>query len=575
MPGDVEGMGLAGHDQLHRALLVAQEAREAVRVPEEQVGALVGGEPPREADGERVGAQDVVGLAAPHAQGPLPREAAAREHHQALAAQLVDAPELPGGDVLRAVPHRGVLGPLAQRRADVALEQLVHLAAEPARRVDPVGDAGDRHLVDRQVGPEPAPHAPGRVAVQLGDAVGEARGAQRQRRHPELGIAVRVRGQGGQLLPGHPDRRRERLEVGARELGLEGLVARGDRGVGGEDRRGAGLLEGLGEVQAGALHQRPEPLERQQRRVALVHVEHRGAHAGRGERPDAPHAQQDLLPDPHLAIAAVEGARDRACLGRVALHVRVEQEERNAAHLDPAHRGAHGLPADLDLHVQGRPRGVALVGERQIGPVGGRVALALAAVGPQRLAEVPAVVEQAHAHQRHAEVGRRLQVVARQDPQAARVERDAGVEPELEREVGHEHVPRLGRGRPQPAGLRGVRVEPAGHPGHHGHEALVGRRGVQLLLRQAPQQRDRVVAEPLPGLGVEPGEEVPGLGAPRRPHVACDLAEPGEAFRERGVDVDLVDLHAAISSWCGRIRARSAGRRRDRATRRRSGTGEA
>ena len=84
-------------------------------------------------------------------------------------------------------------------------------------------------------------------------------------------------------------------------------------------------------------------------------------------------------------------------------------------------------------------------------------------------------------------------------------------------------------GRHQPARLGHVGVEAARDTGHHRDEALVGRGGVERLLGKLAQQRDRVVAQPLPALGIEPCEEVARLGAPRRPDVSGDL--PSQAMR--------------------------------------------
>src|SRR3712207_9307258 len=52
--------------------------------------------------------------------------------------------------------------------------------------------------------------------------------------------------------------------------GIEGVVAGGDRGVGGEDQAGARQRARLGEAQPALGHQLPDPLEGQERRVAFV-----------------------------------------------------------------------------------------------------------------------------------------------------------------------------------------------------------------------------------------------------------------------------------------------------------------
>ena len=63
------------------------------------------------------------------------------------------------------------------------------------------------------------------------------------------------------------------------------------------------------------LDQPAHALEREEARVALVHVEDGGLDAAGGERLDAADAEQDLLAQAVLAVAAVEAVGDRA-LGR-------------------------------------------------------------------------------------------------------------------------------------------------------------------------------------------------------------------------------------------------------------------
>ena len=53
-------MGLAGKQELHRALGIVDHRGQALDVGEDQVGALVGGEAAREADGQRIGREHLV-----------------------------------------------------------------------------------------------------------------------------------------------------------------------------------------------------------------------------------------------------------------------------------------------------------------------------------------------------------------------------------------------------------------------------------------------------------------------------------------------------------------------------------
>jgi len=185
-------------------------------------------------------------------------------------------------------------------------------------------------------------------------------------------------------------------------------------------------------------------------------------------------------------------------------------------------------------------------GDRDIGPVGLGVALTLAAVGPQRLAEVPVGVQQADADQRHAEVGRRFQVVAGEHPESARVQRDAGVQPELEREVGDQHVAgviEVG----EPGGGAQIPVQPLGDASDLGDIALVGCGGVQPGLGHAAQQGGGVARHLLPQLDIEGRTG----RAPRR--------APGHHVRGdsrggyRSAAPDTIDLWIFIGSPRGRV----------------------
>ena len=103
----------------------------------------------------------------------------------------------------------------------------------------------------------------------------------------------------------------------------------------------------------------------------------------------------------------------------------------------------------------GRGRAVRLAQQRQRQPVGveDRVGLLLPAVAGERLAEVAGLVEQPDADDRHAEVGRGLEVVTGEDAEAAGVLRQHRGDAELGGEVGD--GPRA-RSSPTPAPTAGT-----------------------------------------------------------------------------------------------------------------------
>src|SRR5438270_12691255 len=60
LAGFVEGMSLPGKNELHRTIRIVHHRSQPLYVGEDQVGALIGGKPACESDGERIRAQDAL-----------------------------------------------------------------------------------------------------------------------------------------------------------------------------------------------------------------------------------------------------------------------------------------------------------------------------------------------------------------------------------------------------------------------------------------------------------------------------------------------------------------------------------
>ena len=171
--------------------------------------------------------------------------------------------------------------------------------------------------------------------------------------------------------------------------------------------------------------------------MALVHVERAGGHAERLEGAVAADAEEDLLAQSGLDVAAVQVLGDPTVVGLVGGVVGVEQVQAHPADRGrphPGHDGAAGerhVDGDLGAGRVERP------GDGELLEAGVLVQLLLVAVGREALAEVALPVHEAHAGERHGEVGRRLQVVAGQDPEATGEDRQALGDAELGREVAH------------------------------------------------------------------------------------------------------------------------------------------
>ena len=118
------------------------------------------------------------------------------------------------------------------------------------------------------------------------------------------------------------------------KAGVEKIDTRGNGRVGGEDVVHARRFEGLVESQLLPLDKQADALDREKGRVPFVHVEDRRFIAERFQRAHAADAEDDLLPDARIVVAAVKLAGDGAVFGsRVQGRVRIEEE-----HLDAARR---------------------------------------------------------------------------------------------------------------------------------------------------------------------------------------------------------------------------------------------
>lgn len=133
------------------------------------------------------------------------------------------------------------------------------------------------------------------------------------------------------------------------------------------------------------------------------------------------------LAQPVLGVAAVEAVGDHAEVVGVLVDIGVEEQQRGAAYLGTPDLRDELLAGEIHFDLSGPSPAVlaAIVhrAQRHRHAVGVEVreALLLPAVDRQRLAEVAVSVEQTHADERDGEVGGGLQVIARQNSQAAGV----------------------------------------------------------------------------------------------------------------------------------------------------------
>ena len=338
----------------------------------------------------------------------------------------------------------------------MAIVKAAHLRRQPRRHVHAVGHVADGHRVFRAVGIQASPHGARNFAVQRANRIHAPRQLQAQHRHAE-GLAV-VRGmlaaKAHQVFVRDAQLLAQRPQVLLDQVGAEAVVTRGHRRVRGKDHLARNLPRGRVEIQAFLFHASANRLEDREAAVAFVQVQNAGRNAHGLERAKTAHAQQQLLPDARARVAAVKPRGGFQILRRIARHIRVQQQKIAAAHLHAPHLGANRAAARSNLHHHRLAVGADGRLHGQLIHIVCQILLALPTAFVEPLQKVALPVEKADADQRNVQVRCALDVVAGQHAQAAGVNRQRLVQPELGGEIGH-------RPRPQHARMAAPQVRSA------------------------------------------------------------------------------------------------------------------
>ena len=225
-----------------------------------------------------------------------------------------------------------------------------------------VGDRTDRHLVGVEPGPQVGEHLATDRAVQLRHPIGSLTEAKTHVRHVEdtrirfiAEFENRARRQPRQQI------RRSvgsRIEVEAHEIVGEAVDSGGDGGVRREDRRRSDHgLRGI-EVEPSGVDELADSLDTEEPRMALVHVKDGGLCAFCEtdvftQRAHPTDAEQDLLLDAVVLIAAVEPVGDPAQFVVVGSDVGIEEQQRDSTDGGQPHLCVQRASAghrDLDDH---------------------------------------------------------------------------------------------------------------------------------------------------------------------------------------------------------------------------------
>ena len=176
--------------------------------------------------------------------------------------------------------------------------------------------------------------------------------------------------------------------------------------------------------------------------------------------------------------------------------------------------------------------------DRHVVEVGVEVLRVLVALGVDRLVEVALPIQQPDPDEGQQHVARRLAVVAGEDAEPARVDRQALVKSELGAEIRDEVGGAQPLGAVAPQRLRVVGVVGRQDAVEGAQECRVVGRIDEPLLVDALQQRLRVVTHRVPQLGIEAREELVRRPVPAVPEVARQVPEPRQPARDVGLDLE-------------------------------------
>src|ERR1035441_8979859 len=116
--------------------------------------------------------------------------AGAHEGNQTPLATAVHFEQFLIGNLVDLRPDRGIVEALAPVGIQVLIVEQRKVAVEPTRQVHAVGDGGDGHLPQGEIGPQVVEHLLGDLAVQTADGVAVGGGTERQYGHGEALVAV-------------------------------------------------------------------------------------------------------------------------------------------------------------------------------------------------------------------------------------------------------------------------------------------------------------------------------------------------------------------------------------------------
>ena len=182
----VGGVRLAGEDNLYWAGSVRHQSAQSLDIAKNEIGALVGCEPTREADGERVGIEQCSRANELHGFHRALRKRTSRfiahqPHEHMLQAQM-RAPQLIVVEQQHLFPERRIVG-VSPLRSQLTVKQLHDGIGHPRGEVHAVGDVAHGNAVGGSTRPQRLAQFARDNAVTAGHSVHPSREPNRGGRH--------------------------------------------------------------------------------------------------------------------------------------------------------------------------------------------------------------------------------------------------------------------------------------------------------------------------------------------------------------------------------------------------------
>src|SRR5271156_2927987 len=535
----IRGMGFAGKNDLYRLQRIREQAFQSPKIVEDQVRPLVGRKPPRKTDRQNPRieqrAECNCALCANTFLFPFFASALVDVCDQQAFQPAPQPPEFFVRNCIDPLPGFGSIHIANPVRTYIFVEhRLQPQRIHPSANVDSIRHRGYRNVFFFLTRPHRGPHLSRHFAVFLAHCIAELRHAQRKHRHVESRIGV-CRGN-AELQK--PVAIRSQLIVQMAEVFLDqgkrkNVGAGRKRRVCSENRCVANLRNGLLEAFS-AFHQHARPLQQSKRRMAFIDMHSRGMDPQSFQHPHAADAQYDFLPQPLLGIVGIKTLSNRPVPGLIALHIRIQQINRNPADIRAPHLHVNRGLEKRHLHEERTIIFVERLPYRIVRAIQYFLVILLPAVVSQFLRKIPTRINQSHRRHGNRQVAAFFNVISRQNSQAPGIKPQGMVECVLRRKVRDGRV-RVAILRREPTGLR---RDICFKFFHHRVVTLQKFRiaccFLKSFLRQLRQHPQRVMVALSPRLQVECLEHIPCMRLPAPPQVQRKTLQSPNSFRQIG-----------------------------------------